>query len=114
MKVLPKALRDAVWNRSRGYCEKCGLPLHQDSWNWHHRKIKSQGGQDLVENGLALHFSCHRWIHDNPAESYKYGYMVPNGDTPLGLPVLLPNGLYATLTNDGHYDYHYDDEKEGV
>ena len=105
-KDFPKSTVVLMYARTEGYCEKCGGYMSFEQMTPHHRQLKSQGGKGIVENGIGIHHACHRWIHDNPAESYKYGWMVPNGDTPQGLPVLLPSGLSAKLTADGHYDYH--------
>jgi hypothetical protein len=104
-KDFPKSTVALIYARTQGYCEKCGNYMRQEEMNPHHRQLKSQGGKGVVENGLGIHHECHRWVHDNPADSYKYGWMIPNGDTPLMLPVLLPSNIYARLTNDGRYDY---------
>ncbi len=42
----------------------------------HHRKLRSQGGSNDPDNGLAVCAPCHRWIHDHPAEAYAQGWML--------------------------------------
>lgn len=111
---FPAKVHDAVWERCGGYCEKCGLPLQDNNWHWHHRLLKSQGGKDSVTNGIAVHWQCHSIIHTNPMQAYEYGYMVPMGNNPAEWRLTLPNGRSVRLSEDGHYDYLNDDEKEGA
>jgi hypothetical protein len=49
-----KHLRELVLARCKAYCEKCGLGLTED-FALHHRKLRSRGGKDTVDNLIALH-----------------------------------------------------------
>lgn len=100
-------LREIVHARCKGYCEKCGLPLG-DSWALHHRKLRSRGGEDAVENFVALHHKCHNMatdsVHSNPAIATKEGFMVSTYSNPAECPVTLPDGRSVILTTDGRYE----------
>lgn len=101
-------LRQIVWTRARGYCEKCGKPLNE-SWALHHRKLRSRGGKDSPDNLLALHHECHNTgtysVHLNPKMAKEFGYMVSQWQEPAECPVTLPNGDIVTLTEEGTYNY---------
>jgi 5-methylcytosine-specific restriction protein A len=56
--------------RANGVCEKCGKPAPftkaSDNTPYlevHHKKQLSQGGEDTVENAIALCPNCHRESH---------------------------------------------------
>lgn len=105
---MDKSLREQVWERCNGYCEKCGKPLSPLSWALHHRKLRSQGGKDAVENLLALHHACHntgtKSVHLNPAMSMQSGHIVPRHAEPHEYELTLPNGDRVTLTPEGTYN----------
>lgn len=42
----------------------------------HHRKRRSQGGDDSQRNVISVCASCHRWIHEHPAAAYSRGLLV--------------------------------------
>lgn len=99
-------LRDLLYSRCKGYCEKCGLPLFDD-WALHHRKLRSQGGKDDITNVLALHHKCHNLgtdsVHLNPKSSYQYGYLLKSWQNPAECSVRLSNGSSVILTAEGTY-----------
>jgi hypothetical protein len=101
-------VRQAVYSRSKGYCEKCGKQL-PESWALHHRKLKSRGGKDEVANLVALHHACHNFgtdsVHLNPTQASDKGLMVPSWQAPQECPLTLPDGSIVTLTDDGQYHY---------
>ena len=41
----------------------------------HHALMKSQGGQDTLEDLIAVCRAHHDWIHANPARSYELGLL---------------------------------------
>ena len=108
MASLISKLRDIVWTRCKGYCEKCGLPLGDD-WALHHRKLKSRGGKDEASNLVALHHACHNTgthsVHLNPAKAEKIGLMVRSWQEPAECQLTLPDGSIVTLTSDGMYQF---------
>jgi len=52
-----------------GVCTGAGQHIH-------HRKLRSQGGDNLAKSLLHVCFKCHRYIHDHPAESYERGWLI--------------------------------------
>lgn len=59
-----------VLERANGYCEKCTSPApflrardNTPYLEMHHKKTLAQGGEDTVENALALCPNCHRRVH---------------------------------------------------
>lgn len=101
-------LRDLVYSRCKGYCEKCGLRL-SESWALHHRKLRSRGGKDEVSNLVALHHGCHNFdtdsVHFNPAHSRDKGLMVSSWQEPSECPLTLPSGDIVILTQEGTYQF---------
>jgi hypothetical protein len=99
-------LRALVLKRCKGYCEKCGRALNND-FALHHRKLRSAGGKDAVENFLALHHECHnlgtKSVHLNPKDSMEKGYIVSRYREPLACPLMLPDGSSVILTEEGTY-----------
>lgn len=75
-KKLLDEQRLLVFQRCKGFCEAkldgCfGVASHA-----HHKKMKSQGGKDEVDNLLGVCAKCHRMIHDNPKDSYEKGHLI--------------------------------------
>jgi len=101
-------LREIVYARCRGYCEKCGKAL-PESWALHHRKLRSRGGLDEVPNLVALHHECHNLgtdsVHLNPANSQDYGFMVGSWQNPVECPITLSCGSIVILNDEGTYTY---------
>jgi len=112
--AFPKGLRELVLARCEGYCEKCGYGL-PESFALHHRKLKSRGGKDTVENLIALHHGCHNGntdaVHFNIALSESTGHIVSTHAEPSNIPLTLSDGSVVTLTVDGSYEYL--ERKEG-
>ena len=109
-----KYLRELVLARCKGYCEFCGLGL-TDNFALHHRKFKSRGGKDEINNLVALHHECHNLgtssVHMNIKKSTASGHVVSRHAEPNNIPLHLPNGSIVTLTLDG--EYHFIERKEG-
>jgi len=96
---IPKKVREALRERSSGdplvgLCEVCGAR----ATNAHHRKNKSQGGQDVLSNLLMVCGSgvtgCHGKITVNPAWARQFGYSVRSTESPAEISVWL-NSLYG-------------------
>jgi len=98
-------IAEMVLERAGFYCEKCGKVGH--NFALHHRKLKSQGGQDEVCNLIAVHHECHNMgsqaIHMNPKESIANGWIVPSWADPASYPLILPDGTAVLLDNGGSY-----------
>lgn len=91
---IPKRVREAVMDRDGG-CLRCG----SDRWqvaglNAHHRKGRLGAGANDPANLVILCGSgttgCHGWVHANPAEAYRTGWLVRRlgADDPAAIPVL--------------------------
>lgn len=111
-----KALRELILTRCQNYCELCGNAL-TDTFALHHRKLKSRGGKDTVDNLIALHHACHNMgnnaVHLNVQKATASGHMVPTYAAPSVYPLLLPNGSFVTLTEEGTYIYLDKADKDG-
>jgi hypothetical protein len=75
MTPIPPKVREAVTERSRGYCEAATPACKGTGQHLHHRKLRSQGGSNAEDNLLHVCFRCHSYIHDHPAESYDAGWL---------------------------------------
>lgn len=105
-KRMPRTVYRAVFERAEDMtawpgCEaliagKCSGMAH----HWHHRQLRSQGGEHVVVNGLAICSDCHTYIHGHPAESYRNGWIVHGFDYPEDEPVLR-RGRWVLLHEDG-------------
>lgn len=69
-------------------CERCGAP---PPLTMHHRRNRSQGGQWVPSNIVAL---CgdgvrgdHGWVGAHPAEANVQGWSLRGGDDPLLVPI---------------------------
>ena len=104
-----KLLREQVLSRCKGYCEKCGFPLCEDDFALHHRKLKSRGGKDEIQNLLALHHACHNTgtnsVHLNVKEATEKGWIVSTRGIPEEVPVTLFDEASVILTVEGTYIY---------
>ena len=59
----------------------------------HHRKRRSQGGDDSPTNILLLPQEVHAWVHDNPDKAYELGWLVKSHDDPTEISVQIPEEL---------------------
>ena len=102
---MDKDTARTVLERSRGYCERCGVPSHDLAL--HHRKLKSRGGKDEVSNLVAICHKCHNLgtesIHLNPKKATLKGWMVPTYADTEYYPLHLADGSVVRLDNEGNY-----------
>jgi hypothetical protein len=61
-----RARRWELFERAKGHCERCGLRVNfnypsswKNSMHWHHKKLRSRGGDDSMANGECLCRDCH-------------------------------------------------------
>jgi hypothetical protein len=103
---MADALREAVWVRASGSCERCGVTLG-NTFALHHRLLRSRGGRDELPNLVALHHHCHNLgtdsVHLNPRKATEDGFMVPTGHDPRAIPIRLRDGARVYLTDEGGY-----------
>ncbi|MDQ8040488.1 HNH endonuclease signature motif containing protein [Cellulosimicrobium sp. XJ-DQ-B-000] len=87
--VIPARLRMDVYARAGGRCDLCRIPLAGNAFDAHHRKLRSRGGEDSLENLVALHRHCHDWVHHHPADATRLGFMVASHADPATTPLHL-------------------------
>lgn len=94
--------RALVAARDKGVCIMCGKP--GAGLNWHHRKLRSQGGDWSASNGISLHGSgttlCHGWVHAHPRAATRLGLLVPSRRDPREYPVW-SYSRWLLLADDG-------------
>lgn len=104
-------LREALLERCQGYCEWCDRPLsyNPDDWAAHHRKLRSQGGRDELENLLAVHHGCHnlhtKSIHLRPVIAYERGALVHSWDDPTTTPLTRMDGSKVMLRGSAYQPF---------
>ena len=62
----------------------------------HHRKLRSQGGDDSPVNVIGVPDSLHQWIHENPAKAHDLGLIVHSYQDPAEVMVTIPEELIKT------------------
>ena len=105
---MDKDLRERTWQRSRGKCEACGLPMDYESWDWSHRKAKGKfktaGESYFIQNGMAVHHRCHMIdIENHPVLARQKGWRVPSYEDPRAIPIALYGTIWTYLEPDGSY-----------
>lgn len=85
--AMDHEVAEAVLERAAGHCEACGWPGSE--LILHHRKLRSQGGEDTVDNLLGVHPSCHGQIHLHPEHAEFRGWIVKGGADPAQVAVQL-------------------------
>ena len=76
--VIDWRLRWEVITRDKGTCQWCMVP--GGALDCHHRLPRSRGGRDSLSVLVAVHRSCHRRIHEHPAEALERGFLVHSAD----------------------------------
>ena len=80
--------RRVVLARSKGRCE-LGVVFgcRGKAEHLHHRRLRRHGDHRAC-NLLHLCLLCHDWIHRNPEESYREGWLVKGHDDPASIRIL--------------------------
>ena len=71
-----------VAERSGGRCERMILRgwsygcCDKLATDFHHKLLRSQGGQHTTDNVIHLCFWCHRWAHSNPKAAMAEGLVL--------------------------------------
>lgn len=99
---------EAVLKRADGKCESCGEELYGRrgiEYSIHHRKRRSQGGDNRLSNLVALcghgTSGCHGAAHSEVAQAQVFGFLVLSTDRPEAVPVDLARHGRSRLTNGG-------------
>lgn len=93
--AMDSALREGVYGRAGACCDRCGRFIHPDVWECHHRQLRSRGGKDSWANLVALCGVCHGWVHANPAEATRDGWMVASWADPVEAPLFLHGRVWV-------------------
>jgi hypothetical protein len=99
---VPPEVREAIWQRCGGLCELCKESL-KPGWHAHHRRRRSQGGDDSVTNVLALHGRCHDRVHGHVDWSEQAGFLVRSTEYPGRKRLALFGERWVRLARDGSY-----------
>jgi hypothetical protein len=95
-------------DRDGGRCFRCGEPLRDGWYSCHHRKLKSGGGTDSLDNRIMLHGSgttgCHGWVHAHPQLARESGWLVSRYAEPGEVPVLHWERGMVYLLADGRVE----------
>lgn len=76
--------RPLVVERSGGMCEAVVTEVcHGRAVHIHHRRYKSAGGDNSLENLLHVCLACHAWIHANKETARALG-ITPDWNEPRG------------------------------
>lgn len=57
--------RHMVWERCGGFCERqdCNRCISEETFHMHHKKPRSKGGAENLDNLEALCTRCHKFMH---------------------------------------------------
>jgi hypothetical protein len=78
-----REMRPLVVGRSGGRCEVAASPNCRGRGTLtHHRKLRSQGGGNELENLMDACVVCHGYVHRAVEESYERGWLVRSWDDP--------------------------------
>lgn len=88
--AVPPKVRAQVLSRASSVCERCGLGSGE--FSVHHRRLRSQGGRDTLENLVLLCGSgstkCHALVHSERRNlGILEGFIVPSWDDPVTVPI---------------------------
>lgn len=89
--------------------KKCGESFRTEA---HHRRIRSQGGDDSDENLILLCQQHHTWVHAHPTEARDMGLLLSYGDDPSR-----HHWMESAIPEDGYMDEDgdcFNEEAPGV
>lgn len=88
---IRKKLRDALLDRDKYLCQRCGRHVLVIGYSLQHRRPKQMGGSKLLDTMPNLVTmcgdatdprGCHAWAESNRLEAQAFGWLVPHGVTP--------------------------------
>lgn len=82
-------MRSVILERSEGLCE-LRIPNVCTGWanrSPHHRKLRSQGGQNTMSNLVAVCGPCHSHAHLHRYLAFRFGWIVKSYDDPAQVPI---------------------------
>lgn len=99
---------DLALERAGWACERGGEGISGRrgvDWSAHHRKLRSQGGDNSPSNCLILcghgTSGCHGAVHASPDDARKHGWLLWSTDNPETYPADLFLHGRSRLSNDG-------------
>jgi 5-methylcytosine-specific restriction endonuclease McrA len=95
---LTTATKDALYARTKGRCDYCGLPMDRNGFDAHHRLQKSLRGHNGLSNLVGLHRLCHDRVHKQ--NNYLTGFLLHSWEHPENVTIQLFDGMYL-LDNEG-------------
>lgn len=99
---IPTKSRAQLKARDKQFCFRCGMRGN----HWHHRRGKRVTDEHTHHpcNGITLCPTCHEWVHKNPFESRRYGWIVSRAEAnPGSQPVFSRVVGWVLLTCDATY-----------
>lgn len=81
-------VKTEAWEAWSGQCAVGDHPLPWAEMHGHHRRLKSAGGLDLIENCLPVCHGHHRYIHNLGDAAYDAGWLVRAWLDPADVPVI--------------------------
>lgn len=111
--AVPVDVRDALRVRSAGWCEiavpgcygQATDPAHRVKQGMGGRKGAAKKANDRLSNVLHACRWCHDACHRAPAEAYRWGWMLREGQVPSQEPVLYRGRLVFLDDAGGVHDY---------
>lgn len=102
---------EACLDRDSYSCCVCGVGIGPEGrgvgWALHHRLLRSQGPRHTPDNLITVcqlgASHCHDWIHGNPTDARKGGWLLTGRQEPLAVPVLVAAQRWVYLTSTGLY-----------
>lgn len=93
LKPIPAAVRRAVRERDQFRCVAGGCWIGEVGGHVHHRKLRSQGGDNSLANLILLCEEHHRAVHLAVELAYELGYLVRGWDDPatVGIQCVWPD-----------------------
>lgn len=70
-------LRPVVFARDSWRCQARSSVCTGDAHQAHHRKMRSRGGADTLDNLVSVCMSCHRYLHEHPKWAAERGLLTP-------------------------------------
>lgn len=94
---IPASTRQSLRERCQSRCEFDGQGA--DHWDAHHRKQRSLGGTDTLDNLVALCRQHHDEVHT--ANDYTGGWLVHSWSEPVEVPITMWDGVYLLAADGG-------------
>lgn len=107
MDGFTRDLKQLVWLRDGGHCQRCWASVWQG--DIHHRRPRGMGGRDGRETWINHHSnlvllcrSCHDFLEEHPIEARRTGYRLDHGQVPEEVPIYCGDGVWYLLHGDDY------------